>query len=80
MNRDTLHQLIDRIPEAELPAAQRFLEFLASSPAFRAALSASSDDEPVSEGDAAAIAKAREEIRAGKTVPHDDILREFDLR
>jgi hypothetical protein len=25
MNRDSLHSLIDRIPEAEVPAAKRFL-------------------------------------------------------
>jgi hypothetical protein len=38
VSRDPLHALIDQIPEGELPAAQRFLEFLASSPAYRAAL------------------------------------------
>jgi hypothetical protein len=31
-NRDTLHHLIDRLPDAEMPAAQRFLEFLAQEP------------------------------------------------
>ena len=80
MNRDTLHNLVDRIPEEELPAAQRFLEYLAVSPAYRAALSAAPDDEPVTEGDATAIARAREEVRAGKVVSHAEILREFGLR
>jgi hypothetical protein len=47
MTRDTLHNLLDRIPEEELPAAQRFLEYLAVSPAYRAALSAAPDDDPV---------------------------------
>jgi len=59
MSRDTLHELVDRIPEAELSAARRFLEYLASSPAYRAALLAPPDDEPVTEGDARAIRKAR---------------------
>jgi hypothetical protein len=27
-SRDTLHNLVDRLPENELAAAQRFLEFL----------------------------------------------------
>jgi hypothetical protein len=49
MSRDTLHSLVDRIPEEELPAAQRFLEYLAVSPAYRAALCAAPDDEPVTE-------------------------------
>jgi hypothetical protein len=80
MSRDTLHNLVDRIPEEELPAAQRFLEYLAVSPAYRAALSAAPDDEPVTEGDATAIARAHEEVRAGKVISHAEILREFDLR
>ena len=80
MSRDILHDLVDRIPEEELPAAQRFLEYLAVSPAYRAALSAAPDDEPVTEGDATAIARAQEEVRAGKVISHAEILREFDLR
>jgi hypothetical protein len=77
MRRRTLHELVDRIPERDLSAAQRFLEYLAVNPACRAALSAPPDDEPVTESDAAAIAQAQEELRTGKVVPHDDPLREF---
>jgi len=80
MSRDVLHHLVDRIPEEELPAAKRFLEYLAVSPAYRAAMSASADDEPVTEADAAAIERAREDIRAGRVVSHNEILREFGLR
>ena len=60
MSRDILHDLVDRIPEEELPAAKRFLEHLAVSPAYRAVLSAAPDDEPVTESDSAAIARACE--------------------
>jgi hypothetical protein len=80
MSRDALYALIDRIPEDELPAAKRFLEYLATSPAYRAALSAPPDDESVTEADAAAISQARQEVRAGKVVSHLEILREFDLQ
>jgi hypothetical protein len=80
MSRDTLHDLVDRIAEDELPTAKRFLEYLATSPAYRAALSAPRDDELVTEADAAAIARARDEVRAGKVVSHEEILREFGLR
>lgn len=80
MSRERLHHLIDRIPEGELPAAQRFLEYLASNPAYRAALAAPADDEPVTSGDAEAIARAREDVRAGRAASHDDVLREFGLR
>jgi hypothetical protein len=79
MSRETLHDLVDRIPEEELPAAKRFLEYLAVSPACRAALSAPPDDEPLTEADVAAIARARDEVRAGKVISHDEILREFGL-
>jgi hypothetical protein len=80
MSRDTLHDLVDRIAEDELATAKRFLEYLATSPAYRAALSAAPDDEPMTEADAAAIARARDEVRAGKVVSHEEILREFGLR
>ena len=80
MSRHTLHELVERIPEEELSGAQRFLEYLAMSPGYRAALSAPPDDEPVTDGDAAAVALAREEVREGRIVPHDEVLREFGLR
>jgi hypothetical protein len=79
MSRDALYDLIDRIPEDELLAAKRFLEYLLVSPAYRTALTASPDDESVTEADAAAIARARNEVRLGKVVSHDEILREFGL-
>jgi len=77
MTRDTLHSLVDRIPDGELPTARRFLEYLASSPAYRAALAAPPDDEAVTPGDAEAIAKTEEDVRAGRVVSQDDVLREF---
>jgi hypothetical protein len=75
MSRDILHELIDRIPEHELAAARRYLEDLATSPAYRVA----PDEVPVTEGDSRAIEKATDEIQAGKVVPHEEILREFGL-
>ena len=66
MTRESLHELIDRIPEEEIAAAQRFLEVLAASAAFRAARSAPPDGEPITSGDAEAIARAQRDIQAGK--------------
>jgi hypothetical protein len=80
MTRETLHELIDRIPEGEIAAAQRFLEYLATSPAFRATLSAPPDDEPITSGDVESIARAHRDIQAGKVVSHEEILREFGVR
>jgi hypothetical protein len=42
-------------------------------------LTASPDDEPVTEADVAATERARNEVRLGKVVAHDEILREFGL-
>jgi hypothetical protein len=80
MNREALHDLINRIPEHDSAAAQRHLEYLATSPAYRTATSAPPDDEPLTAGDSEAIEKAAGETRAGKVVSHDAILREFGLR
>jgi hypothetical protein len=80
MTREALHDLIDRIPETEIGAARRFLEYLVSAPALRAALSAPDDDEPVTDGDANAISRATEDIKAGRTVSHHEILREFGVK
>jgi hypothetical protein len=80
MTREALHELIDRIPEEEMVAAQRFLEYLARSAAFRATLSAPADDEPVTRGDAESIGRAQNDVRAGKVVSHEEVLREFGIR
>jgi hypothetical protein len=80
MTREALHELIDRIPEEEIIAAQRFLEYLATSAAFRATLSAPPDDEPVTRGDAESIARAHGDLKAGRVVSHEEVLREFGAR
>jgi hypothetical protein len=80
MTREALHELIDRLPEDEIAAAQRFLAYLATSAAFRATLSAPPDDEPVTRGDVESMARATRDIHAGKVVSHEEILREFGVR
>lgn len=80
MTRERLHEMIDRIPESYIAAAQQALERLAKDASFRAALSAPADDEPVTAGDASAIARALADVKAGRTVSHDEVLREFGIR
>jgi hypothetical protein len=80
MTREALHELIDRIPDSEIVAAQRLLEHLARDASFRSAMSAPPDDEPVTAGDAEAIGRARRDLEAGRVVSHDDVLREFGIR
>jgi hypothetical protein len=79
MNREILHSLIDRLPDQEIGAAGRFLQYLASHPAYRAALSAPADDEPVTEADVNAFERVTKDLKAGRTVSHEEVLREFGL-
>jgi len=79
MSRDTLHELVNRIPEDDLIAAQRYLGYLVTSQAYRATLAAAPDNEAVTAGDAHAIERTAAEIRAGKVVEHQEILREFGI-
>jgi predicted transcriptional regulator len=72
MTRTDLYRLIDELPEAELHAAARFLEYLrdAGDPLLRA-LHAAPEDE-------AAIEEALEDVRAGRIVRHEDLWRRLE--
>ncbi len=63
--KEDLHSLIERLPDSEILAAERYLEFLISREA------------PVDPEMLKRIDAARAEAPAG--IPHDDILREFGL-
>ena len=60
-----LHELIDRLPESELPAATRYLEFLLVREA------------PVDPDMLARIRQAREHRSSGTA--HEEVLKEFGL-
>lgn len=64
-DKQQLHQLVEQLPEAELTAALRYLEFLLSQEA------------PVSPEMLARIDAARADPTPG--IPHEEILREFGL-
>lgn len=68
--REEVHRIIDELPENEIHAARRFLEYLRSlgDPVLRALAEAPEDDEPETEEERAAVAKARQEIAANKIV------------
>ncbi len=64
-DRQQLHNLVDRLPESEVPAAERYLEFL------------NSREAPVDPEMLARIDEARAHPPAG--IVHEDVLREFGL-
>ncbi|MGA2215742.1 MAG: hypothetical protein ABSH31_20895 [Bryobacteraceae bacterium] len=45
------HELIERLPDSQIPTAVRFLEFMLLDPVRRALATAPPDDEPVTEQD-----------------------------
>lgn len=76
--RQALHTLVDELPEPELPAAKRFLEYLRHQAAdtLRRVLDAAPlDDEPVTEDDLRAIREGFEEQVRGETVSHEEVKR-----
>ena len=64
-DKQQLHHLVDQLPESELPAAARYLEFLLSHEA------------PVDPEMLARIDHARAHRSPG--ISHDDVMREFGL-
>jgi hypothetical protein len=77
-DRHALHTLVDELPEPELPAARRFLEYLRQHPphSLRLALDgAPLDDEPVTEDDLAAIREGFVDQARGETVSHEEVKR-----
>lgn len=76
-----LHQLVDSLPDRELIAAQRFLEFLRSSeaedPVIRAFLDAPYDDEPLTQEEEAAVEEARAEIARGEAQTWESVRAEL---
>ncbi|HSK76872.1 MAG TPA: hypothetical protein VLQ45_10480 [Thermoanaerobaculia bacterium] len=76
--RERLHALIDDIPDSEVHAALRYLEYLRSieeDSLLKALREAPPDDEPVTEEDRAALEEAWEDVRQGRLTPHEEIRR-----
>ena len=73
--RESLHKLVDLLPESEWEAARRVLEERLSKhdPVLRAFLSAPEDDEPETEEERAAVEEAYEELKSGKGLSHEDV-------
>lgn len=76
-----IHQLVDKLPERDLHAAKRFLQYLASlkereeDPVLKALKNAPWDDEPLTEEDIKALEEAHEDVKAGRIVSHEEAKR-----
>ena len=76
---EDIHRLLDSLPERELHAAKRFLEFLRDSaahpsdPVLRVFFEAPLDDEPLTVAEAAAIQEGREEAARGEVIAFEEV-------
>lgn len=70
------HELIERLPPAQLTAVVGLLEAILNSPAI---LAATVEEEEISPETAAALERARASLARGEGIPHENILREFGL-
>lgn len=79
--KERLYSLIDRLPEQEIEAAQRYLEFLCQheDPVIRAMRCAPIDDEPLTEEDHKAIQEARDDLQAGNRISNAQIRADLGL-
>ena len=74
--RNHAHQLIDRLPEAQLSALVGLLEAIVD-PAAAALRTAPVDDEPVTEEEERAVAEAREWLKHNQGIPFEQTAAEL---
>jgi hypothetical protein len=72
------HELIDRLPQAQLTAVVGLLEAMLD-PVARSLADAPVDDEPVSDEEAREIAAARASLDRGEGIPHEQVLADLGL-
>ena len=70
-----LHRLVDKLPEAEVHAAERYLEYLTeqADPLVTALSIAVEMEEPLTDDDRAALEEGRLALDAGDTVSDDEL-------
>ena len=81
MSRDALHQLVDNLPEKDVPTATRVLEALraTSDPVGWALDNARFDDEPDHDDFDRGLTEARKEAEAGQGITTEELRRRLSL-
>jgi hypothetical protein len=80
LDKQHAHQLIERLEDAQVVTAVRFLEFMILDPVARSLAIAPIDDEPLTEEEEQALNDSKEWFRHNQGIPHEDILAEFGLK
>ncbi len=78
--REELHELIDKLPERELPTVRGLLRYLAGDPLLRALAEAPIDDEEETVEEMDAVAEAREAVARGEVRPWEEVNAELERR
>ena len=80
-SRDSLHRLVDDLPETEIVRAERLLEVLkeTAEPPLSGLENAPEDDESETPEEAAAVAEAWREHREGRSLTTEELKRELGL-
>ncbi len=78
--QEHLHQLVDALPEKELHAALRFMEYLrdvGDDPFVKALMDAPEDDEPITAEEAEGADEAWQEYLRGEAITAEEAKREL---
>ena len=80
-SRDSLHRLVDDLPETEISRAERLLEVLkeTAEPPRYTLENAPEDDEAETPKEAAAVAEAWRDHREGKSLTTEELKRDLGL-
>jgi hypothetical protein len=78
--RDSLHQLVNELPEEDIPTAERVLSALRETAAPHVPLdTAPFDDEPDDDDFDGGLTEARADAEAGRVVSHEAVKRRWGL-
>ena len=79
--RDSLHRLVNELPEEDLPTAERVLQALSETAPPHVSLDAAPfDDEPDDDDFDGGLSEARADAEAGRVVSHEEVKRRWGLK
>ncbi|MDP2957389.1 MAG: hypothetical protein Q8N53_13275 [Longimicrobiales bacterium] len=79
--KERLYRLVEQIPDEEIHAAERYLEYLAEhgDPFIRALMTALDDDEPLSQEEREALEEGRRALAEGDVVTDEELRAELGI-
>jgi len=81
-NKERIHELINILPEAELPVAERFLRYLCdmgSDPVKRALIDAPEDNEAITPKEEEMVNEAKVAYERGEILTDEDLDKELGI-